>query len=421
MSVDKTAITRVKSKLDTKRKELGVDDALCKISGVTSKMLVAFGKHGIKTVEDLADCATDDLIGWVERKNGKSTRHAGALEGFAIKRKEAEAIIMQARFKAGWIDESAPPPPQAHKNTLWDIKFETREEAYAPIADDLAAFKQHKKPFSTNCAMGVSPRPNLSPSTKTNRGAISTSTARGTIKNGTKRKRINLWGGTIEYEEPAPGSKVAAIIAEIEVRLAAFDDHKAKLLTLLHDAYKRGPQSKSFDRDKVWSDFKFFTGQLLLQESAKSVQLTMSPANRCKQLRKIADALSRARCAVDQSIKDDLGDELCRVWWKKRGKSPEAQQPQQDPLNIEQEFKKAVENLAALEIAALCAIKPGPGPFARFVLEFLTALGHRNVVYHSVTEAIKDARKIEQMHPVANGMRPPPFNLGGKTPRISNK
>ena len=168
MSADKTAVTRIEFELDTKRKALGVDDALCKIPGVTSKMLVAFGKHGIKTVEDLADCATDDLIGWVERKNGKSTRHAGALEGFAIKRKEAEAIIMQARFKAGWIDESALPPPeqaeadavaklQAHKNTLWDIKFETREEAYAPIADDLTAFKHHKKALLDELRNGRKP------------------------------------------------------------------------------------------------------------------------------------------------------------------------------------------------------------------------------------------------------------------------
>src|ERR1035441_2106913 len=168
MSADKTAVTRIEFELDTKRMALGVDDALCKIPGVTSKMLVAFGKHGIKTVEDLADCATDELISWVERKNGKSTRHAGALEGFAIKRKEAEAIIMQARFKAGWIDESSLPPPeqaeadavaklQAHKNTLWDIKFETREKAYAPIADDLTAFKHHKKALLDELRNGRKP------------------------------------------------------------------------------------------------------------------------------------------------------------------------------------------------------------------------------------------------------------------------
>lgn len=274
---------------------------------------------------------------------------------------------------------------------------------------------------------------------------------------GANRKKINLWGHIVEYEEPAPGSKIAAIKARIDARLAAFDDHKEELLTLLYDVYKRGPQSKGFDRDKAWGDVRFCAGQLFLQESAKREQLTMSPANRVKRLRKLADALGRARCAADQAIRDDLGDELCRVWRKRRGKRPEAQQPQQDPLHTEQEFRKAVENLAALEIAALCAIREipkrngrlggngilpygviiilgrlylgntevspgaGPGPFARFVLEFLSALGHRNVVYHSVTEAIKNARKADQMLPVVSDMRPSPFNLGGKTPRISGK
>lgn len=178
--------------------------------------------------------------------------------------------------------------------------------------------------------------------------------------NGTKRKRVYLWGGPIEYEEPAPGSKIAVIKTGIEARLAAFDGHKAELLKLLHDVYKRGPQSNGFDQDKVWSDVRFRAWQLFLQKGAKREQLTMSPANRRKQLRKLADALSRARSAADQAIKDDLGDELCRVWRKRRGKKPEAQQPQQDPLHIEQEFKKAVENLALLEMAALCAIREIP-------------------------------------------------------------
>ena len=32
--------------------------------------------------------------------------HAGALEGFEITRAECEAMIMQARVKAGWISEA---------------------------------------------------------------------------------------------------------------------------------------------------------------------------------------------------------------------------------------------------------------------------------------------------------------------------
>jgi N utilization substance protein A len=105
-------LARIEAELDAKRKELGVDEALREVPGVTSKMLVAFGENGIKTVEDLAGCATDDLIGWSERKDGEVTHHPGALEGFGIERDEAEAMIMQARVKAGWVDEAALAPPE---------------------------------------------------------------------------------------------------------------------------------------------------------------------------------------------------------------------------------------------------------------------------------------------------------------------
>ena len=69
-------------------------------------MLVAFGENGIKTLEDLADCATDDLTGWTERKKEKDAepvRHKGVLEAFEVGRKEAEDMIMSARMLAGWI------------------------------------------------------------------------------------------------------------------------------------------------------------------------------------------------------------------------------------------------------------------------------------------------------------------------------
>jgi len=108
----KDYLTRIETEMDTRRKELGVDDALREVPGVTSRMLVAFGEHGIKTVEDLADCATDDLIGWSERKDGESVRHPGALDGFDIEKTDAESLIMQARVKAGWIDESALAPAE---------------------------------------------------------------------------------------------------------------------------------------------------------------------------------------------------------------------------------------------------------------------------------------------------------------------
>jgi N utilization substance protein A len=99
-------LAKIEGELDAKRTELGVEDALKEVPGVTTAMLVRFGENGIKTVEDLAGCATDDLAGWTERKDGESVRQAGILDGFEVSREEAEAIIMQARLKAGWISEA---------------------------------------------------------------------------------------------------------------------------------------------------------------------------------------------------------------------------------------------------------------------------------------------------------------------------
>ena len=103
---------------DAKRRELGVSDDLAKVQGVTTAMMVAFGENGIKTLEDLADCATDDLVGWTERKKEKDAepvRHKGVLEGFEIGRKETEDMIMSARVLAGWIkaEDLLPPVEEA--------------------------------------------------------------------------------------------------------------------------------------------------------------------------------------------------------------------------------------------------------------------------------------------------------------------
>ncbi len=99
-------LAQVEAEYDAKRTELGVSDELKDIPGVTAKMLVAFGENDVRTMEDLAGCATDDLAGWTERKDGETTRNAGILDGFELTREECESIIMQARVKAGWITEA---------------------------------------------------------------------------------------------------------------------------------------------------------------------------------------------------------------------------------------------------------------------------------------------------------------------------
>jgi len=98
-------LARIEAEQDEERKALGVEDGLKEIPGLTTAMLVALGKDDIKTVEDFAGAVPDELVGWVERKDGEVTRHPGALDGFELSRADSEAMIMAARIKAGWITE----------------------------------------------------------------------------------------------------------------------------------------------------------------------------------------------------------------------------------------------------------------------------------------------------------------------------
>ena len=98
------SLEKKNAELDAKRRELGVEDGVTEIDGVSPPMLVALGENGIKTVEDLAGCATDDLLGYSEGRD--KPRVPGALEGFDLSPDEANAIIMRARVVMGWISEA---------------------------------------------------------------------------------------------------------------------------------------------------------------------------------------------------------------------------------------------------------------------------------------------------------------------------
>jgi N utilization substance protein A len=66
---------------------------------------VSLGEGGVKTLDDLAGCATDDLLGYYEvNKEKERVRIQGALEGFNLTADDANAIIMKARVKMGWIE-----------------------------------------------------------------------------------------------------------------------------------------------------------------------------------------------------------------------------------------------------------------------------------------------------------------------------
>ena len=119
-------------KRDERRKQLGVEDEVASISGVTSAMMVAFGENDIKTLEDIADCATDDLIGWIERpkeKGAETIKHKGILDGFDLSREEVEEMILAARLLLGWIDPVEDEDPVEDDETSDETEDDIVEDA----------------------------------------------------------------------------------------------------------------------------------------------------------------------------------------------------------------------------------------------------------------------------------------------------
>ena len=103
-------LARIEAEFDDQRKALGVSDELKEIEGLTTPMLVKLGENGVKTLEDLADCASDDLVGWTERGETGETAKPGFLSGFEVSRAQADAMILDARVREGWIEAPAPQP-----------------------------------------------------------------------------------------------------------------------------------------------------------------------------------------------------------------------------------------------------------------------------------------------------------------------
>lgn len=98
-------LDRIEAENDAKRKELGVSDEILQIPGMTTAMMVAVGEDGIKTMEDFAGCAVDDLVGWRERKDGETKVFDGLFTPFGMTRAEAEEMVVAARMAVGWITQ----------------------------------------------------------------------------------------------------------------------------------------------------------------------------------------------------------------------------------------------------------------------------------------------------------------------------
>ena len=100
----KAYLEREAAEMEEKRKALGVADDLATFEGLSPRMVVGLGEAGVKSLEDFADLATDELTGWNERKNGETVKHKGYLSEHGVTAAEAEALILQARVALGWIE-----------------------------------------------------------------------------------------------------------------------------------------------------------------------------------------------------------------------------------------------------------------------------------------------------------------------------
>ena len=78
-------------------KELGLEESLINLKGLTPGMLVTLGEKKILTLENFADLASDELTGGYDVIRGSKVKIEGFLEDFALSKEEADSLIMSAR------------------------------------------------------------------------------------------------------------------------------------------------------------------------------------------------------------------------------------------------------------------------------------------------------------------------------------
>ncbi len=80
------------------------------------------------------------MVGWHEKVDGESVRQPGFLDDYGLARPDAEAMIMAARVKAGWITEE---DLKADEEVADEEEVETGEavaaEATAEASDSTSA------------------------------------------------------------------------------------------------------------------------------------------------------------------------------------------------------------------------------------------------------------------------------------------
>ena len=82
---------------DQKLEELNVSKDLLEFNLLTKTMIVTLAENNIKTLEEFAGLATDDLLGYLEDRHDKNSRIKGILENYNLTKDEGDELIMEAR------------------------------------------------------------------------------------------------------------------------------------------------------------------------------------------------------------------------------------------------------------------------------------------------------------------------------------
>ena len=93
----KEYLEKEKKEISEKLKNMGVEETLIKLNGMTQGMLVVLGEKNIRKLKDFADLSSDELIGGIDEIKGKRIKINGYLEDFNLSREEADNLIMSAR------------------------------------------------------------------------------------------------------------------------------------------------------------------------------------------------------------------------------------------------------------------------------------------------------------------------------------
>ena len=93
----RSALERRDEQYAARYQELGVGEDLAALQGLTPGMLVTLGEKGVRTLDDFADLAGDELL---------EILAASDKGGVMLELDEANALIMTAREHLGWFDET---------------------------------------------------------------------------------------------------------------------------------------------------------------------------------------------------------------------------------------------------------------------------------------------------------------------------